>query len=68
MAKISVFKQETTAFKITNSCPILDKEWEREQMWNALLAAFKWAERTSEVVDPDAPYAIVKEGKKYKMY
>ena len=37
-------------------------------MWNALLSAFKWAERTSEVVDPDAPYAIVKEGKKYKLY
>lgn len=68
MAKISVFKQETTAFKITNDCPFLTEEWEREQMWNALLAAFKWAERTSEVVDPDAPYAIVKEGKKFKMY
>lgn len=66
MAKICVTKQEMTAFRIANRCSFLTEEWEREWMWNAILSAFRWAEKTSVEVDPEAPYGIVNVTKRRK--
>lgn len=67
MTRINVYKKLGTAQRIVNRCDFLTEEWEREHMTNLLLAALQWAERTTEVIDPDAPYAIVKTSKN-KMY
>lgn len=60
MAKINLIKKELAAIRIVNRCTFLEEEWEAEWMMSALMSAFKWAEGTSDVIDPNAPYAIVK--------
>lgn len=60
MAKIDFTKKEIAVLRIVNRCSFIDSTWEQEWMMNALRAAFRWAERHSESIDPDAPFAIVR--------
>lgn len=60
MARIDYAKKELAALRITNRCAFVSEPWEKEWMMNALRAAFRWAERHSDSIDPDAPFAIVR--------
>lgn len=66
MTKIKYYKKQMVTHRIVNQCEFLTEPWEREHMLNLLLAAFDWSEKTSEHVEPDAPYAIVKKSKSYE--
>lgn len=39
--------KKITANRIVRSCKFITKNWEYELMFNALVAALHWAERTS---------------------
>ena len=60
MTRIDYAKKELAALRITNRSTFVSEPWEKEWMMNALRAAFRWAERHSDSIDPDAPYAIVR--------
>lgn len=60
MTRIDYAKKELAALRITNRSTFVSDPWEKEWMMNALRAAFRWAELHSDIIHPDAPFAIVR--------